>query len=110
MLRPRLARPDRTLRLLDVAPVTAGPGEEAIQASITDLDAMTAACRGADAVIHLGGYAGEEYFAATPHVTSSGSLVTVESPPRAGVSCFIYASSNHAVGFAPRASFPVADY
>ncbi|HEY2279292.1 MAG TPA: NAD-dependent epimerase/dehydratase family protein, partial [Streptosporangiaceae bacterium] len=58
MLRPRLAAASRTLRLLDIAPLTAGPGEEAIQASITDLDAMTAACQGADAVIHLGGYAG----------------------------------------------------
>ena len=43
MLRPRLARPGRTLRVLDIAPLTAGPGEEAIQASVTDLDAMTAA-------------------------------------------------------------------
>ena len=59
MLRPRLARPDRTLRLLDVVPLTAGPGEEAVQASVTDVDAMTAACQGADAVIHLAGIPGE---------------------------------------------------
>src|SRR5271169_3748727 len=59
MLRPRLARPGRTLRLLDLTAITAGPGEEAIQASVTDLDAMTAACRGADAVIHLAGIPGE---------------------------------------------------
>ena len=26
MLRPRLARPGRTLRVLDIAPLTAGPG------------------------------------------------------------------------------------
>ena len=37
MLRIRLARPGRTLRLLDVAPVSPRPGEEAIQASVTDL-------------------------------------------------------------------------
>jgi nucleoside-diphosphate-sugar epimerase len=36
MLRPRLARPHRTLRLVDLQPLTAGPGEEAIQASVTD--------------------------------------------------------------------------
>ena len=59
MLRSRLARPGRTLRLLDIAPLTAGPGEEAIQASVTDAAAMTAACQGADAVIHLGGIPGE---------------------------------------------------
>ena len=55
----RLARPGRTLRLVDLAPLTAGPGEEAVQASVTDLDAMTAACQGADAVIHLAGISGE---------------------------------------------------
>jgi len=40
MLRTRLAQPGRTLRLLDVAPVIAGPDEEAIQASVTDLEAV----------------------------------------------------------------------
>src|SRR5215831_12125330 len=59
MLRPRLARPGRTLRLLDIADLTAGPAEEVVQASITDLDAMTAACRGAAAVIHLAAIATE---------------------------------------------------
>ena len=59
MLRPRLARPDRTLRLLDSARVEPGPGEEAVQASATDLEAMTKACQGADAVIHLAAQAGE---------------------------------------------------
>jgi uronate dehydrogenase len=110
MLRSRLARPDRTLRLLDIAPLTAGPGEEAIQASITDLDAMTAACQGADAVIHLGGYAGEESWDDILDVNIGGSYATFEAARRAGVPRVIYASSNHAVGFAPRASFPVPDY
>ena len=110
MLRARLAAPDRTLRLLDIAPLTAGPGEEAIQATITDLDAMTAACQGADAVIHLGGFAGEEPWEAILDVNIHGSYVVFEAARRAGVSRVIYASSNHAVGFAPRASFPVPDY
>ena len=110
MLRTRLAQPGRTLRLLDVAPVTAGPGEEAIQASVTDLEAMTAACQGADAVIHLGGYSGEEEWGAILEVNINGGYVAFEAARRAGVSRVIYASSNHAVGFAPRASFPVPDY
>ena len=61
MLRTRLAAPGRVLRLLDVTPVAApfGPGEEAMTASVTDLAAMTAACAGADAVIHLGGIPSE---------------------------------------------------
>src|ERR1700760_2730837 len=110
MLRPRLAAADRTLRLLDIAPLTARPGEEAIQATITDLDAMTAACQGADAVIHLGGFAGEEPWEAILDVNIGGSYATFEAARRAGVPRVIYASSNHAVGFAPRASFPVPDY
>src|SRR5580698_11333698 len=96
MLRPRLARPGRTLRLLDLAPLTAGPGEEAIQASVTDLDAMIAACQGAEAVIHLGGYAGEESWEAILDVNIGGSYVVFEAARRAGVSRVIYASSNHA--------------
>ena len=46
MLRPRLARPGRVLRLLDVVPLAApaGPGEEAVTASVTDMAAVTAAC------------------------------------------------------------------
>ena len=110
MLRPRLAAPGRTLRLLDIAPLAAESGEEAIQASITALDAMTAASQGADAVIHLGGYAGEESWEAILDVNIGGTYVVFEAARRAGVSRVIYASSNHAVGFSPRASFPVPDY
>ncbi len=110
MLRPRLARPDRTLRLVDVAPLVAGAGEEAIQASVTDMDAMTAACRGADAVIHLGGVSGEDSWQRIQEVNINGGYVTFEAARRAGVPRVIFASSNHAVGFTPRADFPVPDY
>src|ERR1700760_365399 len=84
MLRPRLAAADRTPRLLAIAPLTARPGEEAIQATITDLDAMTAACQGADAVIHLGGFAGEEPWEAILDVNIHGSYVVFEAARRAG--------------------------
>src|SRR6201992_4059997 len=115
MLRPRLARPDRTLRVLDIAPLTAGPGEEAIQASVTDTDAMTAACQGADAVIHLAGIPGEASWERLSALNINGSYVTFEGGPRAaggrgGVPRVIFASSNHAVGFSPRSAFPVPDY
>ena len=110
MLRPRLARPDRTLRLLDVAPLTAGPGEEAIEASVTDMDAMTAACRGADAVIHLAGVPGEAPWPRILELNINGGYVVFEAARRAGTPRVIFASSNHAVGFTPRADFPVPDY
>ncbi len=110
MLRPRLARPGRTLRLLDTAPLTAGPGEEAVTASITDLGAVTAACRDADAVIHLAGIPGEAPWNQIREVNIDGTYAVFEAARRAGVGRLVYASSNHAVGFSPRSSWPVPDY
>jgi uronate dehydrogenase len=110
MLRPRLAEPGRTLRLLDIASVTAGPGEEAIRASVTDMAAMTAACQGADAVIHLASIAWEAPWQEILELNIQGTYVAFEAARRAGVPRVIFASSNHAVGFTPRSAFPVPDY
>ncbi len=110
MLRSRLARPGRTLRLLDTAPVTAAPGEETVRASVTDLDAMTAACQGADSVIHLAGIPGEAPWPQILEVNIDGTYAVFEAARRAGTGRIIYASSNHAVGFSPRQDFPVRDY
>jgi uronate dehydrogenase len=110
MLRPRLARPDRRLRLLDLAPLTAGPGEEVVQASITDLDALTAACTGADGVIHLAGLANERPWDQIAEVNINGTYAVFEAARRAGTSRVVFASSNHAVGFTPAAAFPAPDY
>jgi hypothetical protein len=110
MLRSRLARPGRTLRLLDIADLTAGPGEEAITASVTDMAAMTSACQGADAVIHLGSLSGEGSWEVIRDLNIEGTYVAFEAARRAGVPRVIFASSNHAVGFTPRSAFPAADY
>lgn len=111
MLRSRLARPGRLLRLLDVAPLpsAAGTGEEPVTASVTDMAAMTAACAGADAVIHLGGIPVEDAWARILEVNVNGTYTVLEAARRAGVPRVVLASSNHAVGFAPAASFPVPD-
>jgi uronate dehydrogenase len=110
MLRSRLARDGRVLRLLDIAPVGAGPGEEAVTASVTDLAALTAACRGVDAVIHLGGIATEAPWDKILEVNINGTYSVFEAARRAGVPRVVFASSNHAVGFTPREDFPVPDY
>jgi uronate dehydrogenase len=110
MLRQRLARPDRTLRLLDLVPLTAGPGEEVIQASVTDLAVLTRACTGAEAVIHLAGVSGERPWEQILETNIHGTYVVFEAARRAGCGRVIYASSNHAVGFTPRDTFPVPDY
>src|SRR5262249_44427226 len=111
MLRTRLAKPGRGLRLLDVAPLTPppGPGEGAVTASVADIAAVTAACAGAAAVIHLGGMASEGAWAPILDVNINGTYTVFEAARRAGVPRVVFASSNHAVGFAPRESFPVAD-
>jgi uronate dehydrogenase len=112
MLRSRLARPGRVLRLLDVVPLAQppGPAEEAVTASVTDLAAMTAACAGADAVIHLGGIAGEAPWERILEVNINGAYTIFEAARRAGTGRVVFASSNHAVGFTPREDFPVPDY
>jgi uronate dehydrogenase len=110
MLRPRLARPDRTLRLLDIAPLAAGPGEETVRASVTEVAAMTDACQGADAVIHLAGIPGESSWPRILETNINGSYGVFEGARRAGVPRVVFASSNHAVGFTPRTAFPVPDY
>jgi hypothetical protein len=110
MLRPRLAVPGRTLRLLDSARITPGPAEEAVQASVTDLEAMTKACRGADTVIHLAAQAGEGPWGRILKVNIHGTYVAFEAARRANVPRVIFASSNHVVGYTPRSQFPVPDY
>jgi uronate dehydrogenase len=110
MLRARLDRAGRLLRLIDIAPLTAEPGETAVQASVTDLDAVTAAVAGASAVIHLAGVPGEVAWDQVAQVNIHGTYVAFEAARRAGASRVIYASSNHAVGFTPRSAFPVPDY
>ena len=130
MLRTRLARPGRTLRLLDAEPLDTppldptaadtpalgtgplgtAPDEECVTASVTDLDAMTAACAGVDAVIHLAAISGEATWERIAAVNIEGTYVAFEAARRAGVPRVIYASSNHAVGFTPRSAFPVPDY
>jgi NAD(P)-dependent dehydrogenase (short-subunit alcohol dehydrogenase family) len=108
-LRPRLARPGRVLRLLDVAAQEpAGPEEdvELVTASITDPDAMAAACQGVDAVIHLGGHSREAPWADILDVNVNGTHTVLEAARLAGVQRVLLASSNHAVGFYTRDDAP----
>ena len=111
MLRSRLARPGRVLRLLDIAPLAQppGPGEEDVTASVTDIAAVTAACTGVDAVVHLGGIPTEDAWAPILDVNINGTYTIFEAARRAGVPRVVFASSNHAVGFEPRESFPVPE-
>ncbi len=113
LMRPRLAWPDRVLRLLDIAPLPAaedGERVELVTASVTDLDAMTSACSNVDILIHLGGLSLEGPWQDILEINIHGTYVALEAARRAGVGRVILASSNHAVGFHRLTGTPVPDY
>jgi uronate dehydrogenase len=108
-LRDRLMPPQFTLRLLDVEPIDDAPADRVVHASATDLDAMTGACRGVDAVVHLASIAGEASWQQIRDVNIESTYVAFEAARRAGVRRVVFASSNHAVGFATRDDAPLGD-
>jgi nucleoside-diphosphate-sugar epimerase len=113
LMRSRLARPDRVLRLLDIAPVAApedGERVEVVRASVTDLPAMREASSDVDVVVHLGGISVERSWPEILEVNIHGTYVVLEAARRAGVPRVVLASSNHAVGFRPVDETPVPDY
>jgi NADP-dependent aldehyde dehydrogenase len=101
-MRTRLARPDRVLRLLDIAELPpAGPADpvEIVTASVTDPDAMALACQDVDAIIHLGGVSREDAWDRILEVNVDGTHTLLEAARAAGVPRIVLASSNHSVGF-----------
>lgn len=112
VLRTRLPRPDRDLRLFDVAPLPAPalPAEEAWpawQARLHDAAALDEALNGADAVIHLAGQARESTMRDVLENNAFGTYCLLEAVRRAGVKRVILASSNHAAGFHERGATPL---
>src|SRR5947208_15842164 len=82
LMRPRLARPDRVLRLLDIAPVSpAVDGEqvEVVRASVTDLAAMRTASTDVDVILHLGGLSVEGSWSDMLDVNIQGTYVVLEA-------------------------------
>jgi len=103
VLRGGLPERGWAVRCLDVVPVPdERPGEEQVVADVTDLAAMTDACQGADAVVHMAGVVGESTWPAISHANIDGTYATIEAARRAGVQRVVLASSNHATGFTPR--------
>lgn len=111
LLRPRLAAPGRVLRLLDVAELPdTGDGAELVRASITDLDAVVAACADVDAILHLGGLSTEHPWEEILPVNIDGTYKVFEAARLAGVPRVVFASTNHTVGFHPRDGRQAPDY
>ena len=76
-------------------------------ADCADADAVAAVfeAESLDAVVHLAGHPGEASLAdsLTSHVTTTAALL--DAMVEHGVTRFVYAGSNHAVGRTPRATF-----
>ncbi|WP_327291696.1 NAD-dependent epimerase/dehydratase family protein [Streptomyces sp. NBC_01198] len=88
------------LRLLDLVPIDGEP--DAITADLADREALRAAVRGVDAVVHLAGISLESTFEKILRANIEGTYNLYEAAREEGVRRIVFASSNHAVGFTPR--------
>ncbi|WP_327730305.1 NAD(P)-dependent oxidoreductase [Streptomyces sp. NBC_00487] len=88
------------LRLLDLMPVEGEP--DAITADLADREALREAVRGVDAIIHLAGISLEASFEKILRANIEGTYNLYEAAREEDVPRIVFASSNHAVGFAPR--------
>lgn len=89
------------LRLVDLREPTGALGshEEFVRADVTDVDAMTAACAGAELVVHLGGFRQERAFDDILRVNIGGTRTVLEGARLAGGPTVLLAGSVHAVGY-----------
>lgn len=91
------------LTLLDLKPIPdACEGERVLQGDIGDPDVLALAMAGADAVVHLAGVPTEAPWEAIRDANIDGCYRVVEAARQAGVGRFVFASSNHAIGFYTR--------
>jgi len=91
------------LRLLDSKPIDA---DDTVLADLTNdagSAALDAAMDGLESVVHLAAIPTEAPFADILRVNIDGTYRVFDAARRAGVRRIVYASSNHAVGFTPRA-------
>ncbi|SKA30017.1 NAD-dependent epimerase/dehydratase family protein [Consotaella salsifontis] len=104
VLRAGLARPDRILRLTDIADLgLASVNEELHQVDATDLEAVLPLMDGVDVVVHLAAYPEEAAWERIFPLNYALNYAVLEAAHRAGVKRFVFASSVQAVGFHPLA-------
>ena len=88
------------LRLSDRRPIASlAPGEEFVQADIAEAEGLDAVVRGADAIVHLGGFSVEGPWETILQANIIGCHNVFEAARAAGVKRILFATSNHAVGF-----------
>ncbi len=80
------------------------PGDDIVVADLaSDVDALSALLDGTGAVVHLAAIAAETDFATAVETHIGMTQRVLEAAVACGVRRVVYASSNHAVGFTPRA-------
>ena len=103
VIRPALADTAEALRLLDQRPITHPAGAEALVGDITDAGFLDHAMAGVDCVFHLAGIPRET--GGSPdeilHSNVIGTHGVFAAARKHGVRRFIFASSNHVIGFYP---------
>lgn len=103
-LRPHLRERFGQLVLTDRDPVPdLHEGEARVTGDLEDLAFLLDACRGVDAILHLGGLVGADYtFDEILGPNIVGTHNVFEAAVRNGIRRIVYASSHHVVGFVPR--------
>jgi uronate dehydrogenase len=92
------------IRISDISiPADIGPDEEFIADDLSDYAQVEKITAGIDGIVHLGGISIEGSWDAIHKSNIVGCYNLFEAAYRAGVKRVVFASSNHAVGFYPRA-------
>src|SRR6185312_6238141 len=93
-----------TLRSSDIrGPADLAAGDDFVQGDLGDYAAVEKMVAGIDGIIHLGGFSVEGPWPTILNANIVGCYNLFEAAYRAGVKRVVFASSNHAVGFYPRA-------
>ena len=101
-LREHLRAHYRLVLLDRVAIAPLAERETAVTSDIRDAAALLSAMQGVDAVVHLAGEPTETDWPAILGANIDGCYQTVEAARLAGVRRFVFASSNHAIGYHAR--------
>jgi uronate dehydrogenase len=84
-------------------PADLAPDEDFMRADLANAAEAAAIVEGVEGIVHLGGYSVEGPWDTTLQSNIIGCYNIFEAAYRAGVKRVVFASSNHAVGFYPRA-------
>jgi uronate dehydrogenase len=104
-LRRELVSRYSTIRSFDmVADTPSASNEECVTGDVTDMGSIRRAMQGMDGIIHLAAVANEAAFEPILNINVVGTWNLYEAARLEGVKRIVFGSSNHAVGFYPRAT------